>query len=115
MVQTVCGAIRLDELGLVAPHEHIFLDGFEVALTPELILDDPEIARAELERFRAAGGNTIIECTIHGLNPHPTGLRRLSEQLGIQIVAGTGLYWDRYYPGWAREMSEDDFARLLET
>jgi phosphotriesterase-related protein len=112
-IQTVTGEISPEALGFVAPHEHIFLDAFEVALTPELILDDPKIAQAEVGRFRDAGGDTIIECTIHGLNPNPNGLRAVAEKVGLNIIAGTGLYWDRYYPQWAREASEDDFRTLL--
>jgi phosphotriesterase-related protein len=112
-IQTVTGEIAPDALGFVAPHEHIFLDGFEVALTPELILDDPHIAQAEVRRFREAGGDTIVECTIHGLNPNPNALRTVAEKVGLNIIAGTGLYWDRYYPQWARNASEDDFRALL--
>jgi predicted metal-dependent phosphotriesterase family hydrolase len=60
MIQTVAGEIRPNQLGFVSPHEQIYLDGFETALTPELILDDPKIAKSELELYQQAGGNTII-------------------------------------------------------
>lgn len=115
MIQTVTGKIKPEQLGFVAAHEHIYLDGFEVALTPELILDDPAVARSEVELYRKAGGDTIIECTIHGLNPNPTGLRTLAEQLELNIIAGTGLYWQRYYPAWATQITEDAARRLLST
>jgi phosphotriesterase-related protein len=115
MIQTVTSEINPNQLGFVSPHEHIYLDAFETALTPELILDDPKIARSELESYQKAGGNTIVECTIHGLNPNPLGLRELSEKLALNIIAGTGLYWDRFYPAWARHLSVDQYRKLLET
>lgn len=113
MVQTVTGEVAPDRLGLVLPHEHIYLDGFTTALSPDLILDDPRTAREELQRFLDAGGKTIVELTIHGLNPDPIGLRSVSEELGVMIVAGTGLYWERFYPSWVQGMSVADLSRML--
>jgi phosphotriesterase-related protein len=113
MVQTVTGDVTADRLGLVLPHEHIYLDGFTTALSPDLILDDPKTAREELTLFQNAGGTTIVELTIHGLNPDPIGLRAISEELGILIVAGTGFYWERFYPSWMQGMSVAALTRLL--
>ena len=113
MVQTVTGEVTADRLGLVLPHEHIYLDGFTTALSPDLILDDPTTAREELALFQKAGGTTIVELTIHGLNPDPVGLRAISQELGILIVAGTGFYWERFYPSWMQGMSVAALTRLL--
>lgn len=113
MVQTVTGEVAPSELGFVLPHEHIYLDGFTTALSPDLILDDPKTARQELEAYRDAGGTSIVELTIHGLNPDPAGLRELSGESGIKIVAGTGLYWERFYPSWALTMSGAELTRLM--
>ncbi len=115
MVQTVTGEVSPDQLGFVLPHEHIYLDGFTTALSPDLILDDPKTARQELQLYLDAGGTTVVELTIHGLNPDPIGLRSVSEELGVKIVAGTGLYWERFYPSWVQGMSVAALTRFMVT
>src|SRR5262245_26584124 len=106
-VQTVCGPVRPADLGMVMPHEHIFVDlscMFDApreaserhrAYAPftlgnlgwirthyfrhyeNLLLGDEAVAIAELEAFRAAGGSTIVDVTTEGIGRDPSALARV--------------------------------------
>ncbi len=129
-VQTVTGSLPAAALGLTLMHEHILCDlrrpgdrgprERHPPITPEnrfetdyfqnrnplnMLLDEDDVAIAELGRFRAAGGGTIVELTIGGIGPEPERLRRIAERSGVAIVAGAGFYVDPYL---------DDATRALE-
>jgi len=112
-VQTVLGEISPDELGFTLPHEHVFHDAYEITMNSHLILSDPEVARRELGLYKEKGGRTIVDQTIHGLNPNPVLLRQVAEDVGVNVVAGTGFYWEKFHPPWLSDMSEADMVRLL--
>lgn len=65
---------------------------------PNLVQDDPELAIAEVGRFKAAGGQTVVEVSSHGLERHVRGLKRVAEQTGLHILAGTGYYIAASHP-----------------
>jgi predicted metal-dependent phosphotriesterase family hydrolase len=112
-VQTVSGEISPDELGFTLPHEHVFHDLYDITLNSHMILSDPVVARRELGIFKEKGGRTIVDQTVHGLNGNPQMLRSVAEDVGINIVAGTGFYWERFHPAWLADMSDTDIVRLL--
>lgn len=115
MVMTVTGEVDPGELGFIQPCEHIFLDGYAESLIIDLILDDVEVARDELQRFVVAGGKTIVESTPHGLHPTPALLPDLASELGIHIVVGTGIYWERFHPAWVKDMSTCELTEFFMT
>ncbi|MBC7464087.1 MAG: hypothetical protein H7227_07500 [Actinobacteria bacterium] len=110
-VQTVLGPVPASELGLVLPHEHIIVDTYDVRRNSDGVLLDHQMAIDEVELFRAAGGDTMVEQTIYGLHPDPIGLKDISEKTGVHIVAGTGFYWEMYYPSWLAQMSTSDITK----
>jgi phosphotriesterase-related protein len=112
-IQTVTGPLPVDQLGVVMPHEHTFIDLLREYRGDGLI-NDPELVRDELIRFREAGGTTIVDCTTRGLHPEPLLNRRVAEQSGVNIVMGTGFYRRPYLDeGWFERTSVDDVASLL--
>jgi phosphotriesterase-related protein len=112
-VQTVLGEVEPGDLGFVLPHEHVFHDIYEITMNSHMILSDPVVARHELGIFREKGGDTIVDQTVHGLNPDPEALREVSADVGINIVAGTGFYWELFHPPWLADMTEADMVRLM--
>ncbi|MDI3387796.1 phosphotriesterase [Streptomyces sp. B-S-A8] len=60
------------------------------------LLDDEELAAAEVTAFQHAGGTTLVDVTTVGLGRRPDGLRRISAATGLNIVMGAG----RYHPAW---------------
>src|SRR5262249_16055421 len=94
-IMTVTGPVSQDDLGVVLPHEHVFID-----LVKEYrgngLLNDEHLARAELAGLREAGGGTLVDLTLDEIGRDPAALRRVSEASGVQIVMGCGHYRDPY-------------------
>ncbi|NLJ48999.1 MAG: phosphotriesterase-related protein, partial [Candidatus Atribacteria bacterium] len=114
-VMTVCGEKKVEELGVVLPHEHIFIDISNQFTEPvdhidrklayqkvslnnlgylrrdpylvkdNLILSEYDIARDELMIFKECGGQSIIDVTPIGTGRDPSRLRRLMEETGVNI------------------------------
>ena len=78
-----------------------------------LVLDDRELALAELEHFAQAGGNSIVEVSCYGLARDPEGLRELAEASGLNVVMSTGFYVENAHPDWVAERSADELAELM--
>ena len=112
-IQTVTGAISPDDLGFVLPHEHVFHDLYEITMNSHMILSDERVARVELQMFKSAGGTTLVDQTVHGLNPDPERLAGVARDLGLNIIAGTGFYWEKFHPDWLGAMSDRQIVDLL--
>ena len=69
-----------------------------LALEDNLVLDDPELAIAELGRAAALGQRAVVDMTALGLGPRPAELPRIARATGMHIVAGCGIYLDRPHP-----------------
>jgi phosphotriesterase-related protein len=142
---TVTGVVDVGDLGVCLSHEHLINDVTSWWSPPQddrhafLIdspvsidilwelrqdpfscrancqLDDEEVAIAEVQRFADLGGQTILEATSASIGRDPLALRRISEQTGVQIIMGAGLYLDSSMPAEADEWSEEHICeRILE-
>jgi phosphotriesterase-related protein len=134
--QTVLGPVDSSELGHVQPHEHLFVNlippnlrdlkgepirmedlGFLrrnwIANPENLFLDAEEDAIYELRRYKELGGGTIVDQTIHGLEPNPEALARVSRETGVHIVAGSGFYQVEYHPPEMGEWDENQIAERI--
>src|SRR5687768_16056196 len=107
---TTLGPRRADELGMILPHEHVFVD----LRTP----DQPGYAQAdaadvvalmgpEIERARAAGVTAIVDCAPVGVGRRADILRAVSEATDFPLVVPTGIYREPWVPAWAQAASED--------
>ncbi|HSK52082.1 MAG TPA: phosphotriesterase-related protein [Clostridia bacterium] len=99
-VQTVLGRIDPAELGFTLPHEHTQTAIWHIENRWDywqLTRDEPVIL-AELERFRAAGGASLVDLTLPGIGRDPDWLVGISQASGINIVMGSGWYRTAYYP-----------------
>jgi phosphotriesterase-related protein len=116
-VQTVLGRIDPSDLGVTLPHEHTQCALWHIENRWDywqLTRDEPVIL-AELERFREAGGRSLIDLTLPGFGRDPHWLTGLAEASGLNIVMGCGWYRTAYYPPEARidRRSVDDLADEL--
>jgi phosphotriesterase-related protein len=112
-VQTVLGEVAVEDLGFTLPHEHLLIDLYELTMSSQLMLGDEALAAAELARFRDAGGRTLVDQTVYGMHPEPEALARISRATGVSIVAGTGVYWEKFHPPWVRDLSEAELTALF--
>jgi phosphotriesterase-related protein len=116
-VQTVLGRIDPSDLGLTLPHEHTQCALWHIENRWDyfqLARDEPVIL-AELERFRAAGGRSLVDLTLPGIGRDPAWLAGIAQASGLNIVMGSGWYRTAYYPPEALidRRSVDDLADEL--
>ncbi|MCW5849640.1 MAG: esterase [Anaerolineae bacterium] len=108
---TTLGPRRADELDLILPHEHVFVDlrtpdtpGHGQAETSDVIA----LMGPELKRAQAVGVTALVECTPVGVGRRADILKAVSEATGMPLVVPTGLYREPWVPQWAMQASEDE-------
>jgi phosphotriesterase-related protein len=112
-VVTVRGAIPAGQLGVTLTHEHIFIDLLR-EYRGDGLLNDAPLAVRELTRFRDAGGRTVVDVTNASLGRHPRTLQAISEEVGVNIVLGAGLYRRQYFDAaWVDRTSTDALAEWI--
>ena len=139
-IETVLGPIDSDQLGVIAPHEHFFIDTTFEAQEPatekarklfesdvnihnidvlrrnpflvkdNMVLDDLELAVYEVNRFLEAGGNTIVDLTNIGIKRDLNKIREVSKRTGANIIAGCGLYTGLTIPEPYRSMTAEQLG-----
>ena len=142
-VTSVTGPITPEQLGVVTTHEHVLLDltafyqalpvdGIDdpatqkveiwnlgilsrdcYALKDNLLLDSEALAVKELNYFKKAGGNTVVDASLPGIGRDPAALKRISEETGLNIIMGTGFYVGQTHPKELDEMTERQIADLM--
>jgi phosphotriesterase-related protein len=142
-VMTVLGTVAADALGITLPHEHVLLDltclwtpprdparAFLVEAPlclstrgllacdpyhsrPNLRLDDPDLAAAELGYFKELGGQTVVDLSTRTIGPYPAELAVISRRTGLHIVMGTGFYVRTAHPDWVAEASVEALAEQM--
>ena len=143
VVQTVSGVIPSTDLEFTLPHEHLQSDISNYFIEPDepsakradepvslqnlhwiryhhlsnrdnLLLDDEQLAIAEVEQFRDLGGGTIVEVTPINVGRNPEALLRISRATCVHIVMGTGFYIDQSQsPEMQRAETDDTIAQRL--
>lgn len=143
LVRTVLGDILPGEVGMTLMHEHLLCDisnYFELpsqatrrkaalekvditnlgllyrnpfALRDNLILDDVELAIEEINRFKWAGGKTVVDVTCTGMGRDVEGLRRISVETGLNVIAGCGYYISSSHPALLNNKSVDEISNEI--
>ena len=75
--------------------------------------DDYDLLVEEVGEFVKAGGRTIVDVTTIGMNGSPKDLRRLSNDLDFNIVAGAGIYVQAFHPPWVEEMDIEQLTDFI--
>jgi phosphotriesterase-related protein len=115
-VRTVTGDVDSSQLGVTYAHEHLLITGGMFPLQDrDFLIDDPARAAQDIQEFKAAGGHTLVDMMPAGLGRDPEGLRKLSEQNGVLIVAATGFHTERQYDTqhWLYHYSAEQIASLF--
>ncbi len=114
---TTLGPKRADELGMILPHEHVFVDlrtpdkpGYGQGEAADVIA----LMSPEIEKARAAGVTALVECSAVGVGRRADILRAVSEATGFPIVAPTGIYREPWVPAWAHAASGDVLAAWMQ-
>ncbi len=135
-VQTVLGLIEPSALGYTQPHEHLFvnllpppykdLTGEEITLqnygknrihslgnAENLRLTSRQDAVNEMRLYKEAGGDSIVDLTVTGLDRDPRLLAAISKESGVAVVMGCGWYQSEYHPPEVETMSEEELAGVM--
>jgi predicted metal-dependent phosphotriesterase family hydrolase len=110
---TVTGPVAAADLGVVLPHEHVFVNVIR-EYRGEGLMNDPALAVEEVGYLARAGGGTLVDLTTTEIGRDPLGLAHVSESTGVKIVMGCGHYRDPYLDrDWFDRNSVDEIAAEL--
>ena len=120
-VETVGGPVDAEKLGRTLPHEHVFvleqetLRNFNHAWGAPWWDEDVRVADAvaKLRAVRAAGIETLFDPTAIGLGRDVGRIRRINEQVDLNIVVCTGLYAFLELPHFLKYRTVEALAELF--
>jgi phosphotriesterase-related protein len=116
-VETVLGPIAGERMGVTAPHEHVLAGSTDILrLWPEYFGGREHFTAAAIARLKAvkaAGIDTIVDCTTADLGRDIPLLQAVSRGSGVQIVATTG-HWVTPTPSFEARTADElaDFFTL---
>jgi len=105
---TTLGPYRKDQLGMILPHEHVFVDlrtpdqpGYAQAEAADVVaLMAPQIAAIQRQGITA-----LVECTTGGVGRRADIDKAVSVATGLPIVVPTGNYREPWIPDWVKSAS----------
>ena len=113
---TTLGARRAEDLGLILPHEHVFVDlrtwdkpGYATGEAADVV----RLMRPEIEAIKSRGYTALVECSTVGVGRRADLDRAVSEATGFPIVVPTGIYREPWVPPFAHRASEDELAAWM--
>ena len=142
-LNAVNGIIERNELGVVTPHEHVLLDltafyehkeieGIDnpstqkvemsnlgilyrdcYAFKDNLLLTDFDTQLKEIEYFKKAGGQTVVDASLPGIGRDAKALKEIAEKTGLNIVMGTGFYVGATHPETLNAMTDEEVAQIM--
>ncbi len=109
VLHTTLGPKRAEELGMILPHEHVFVD-LRTPDQPGYAQADPaDVVRVmgpEIEAIKARGITALVECSTGGVGLRVDIDLAVSRATGFPIVVPTGNYREPWIPDWVRSASE---------
>ena len=92
---TTLGEKSKDELGMILPHEHLFVDlrtyeaeGFGEAKADDVVAK----MKPEIEKIKALGVTALVECSTVGVARRAEMDKAVSVSTNFPVVVPTGLY-----------------------
>jgi phosphotriesterase-related protein len=112
------GPLDASSLGLILPHEHIFVDLRPIG-TPAFgqaeVVDVVRLMAPELERARQGGVSALVECTPEGVGRRADLVLAVARAANLPVVIPTGIYREPWVPAWAYRASEDELAAWMQS
>lgn len=106
---TTLGPRNKDQLGMILPHEHVFVDlrtpdqpGYAQAEAEDVV----RLMAPEIERIKALGITALVECSTGGVGRRADMDLAVSRATDFPIVVPTGNYREPWIPAWVRDASE---------
>lgn len=116
MLETTLGQYRAGDLGIILPHEHIFVDlgpieaeSYRTADTAEVV----EVMLPHVQAARVAGVTALVECTPVGVGRRVDIVKAVSEAANFPVVVATGIYREPWVPAWAHAAREAELTAWM--
>lgn len=113
---TTLGNLVADQLGMILPHEHIFVDLGPIAAESYRYADTAAVIRVmqpEIEQIKQQGITALVECTPVGVGRRADIDLAVSEATALPVVLPTGIYREPWVPAWAQAASETELFEWL--
>lgn len=115
------GPVPAESLGRTLAHDHVFILGHETLANFNHRWGEPwwdedrgvADAVAKLERLRGAGYRTLVDPTAVGLGRDIPRIRRINEQVDLNIVVCTGVYSFMELPQFLRYRTREALAGIF--
>ncbi|CAN7579137.1 phosphotriesterase family protein [Rhizobium sp. LjRoot258] len=115
-LRTTLGPKRKSELGMILPHEHVFVDlrtpdqaGYAEANTEDVV----RLMAPEIERIKKLGVTALVECSTGGVGRRADIDLAVSLATDFPIVVPTGNYREPWIPEWVRHASEQELEAWM--
>jgi phosphotriesterase-related protein len=115
---TTLGNRTADEIGMILPHEHIFVDlrtwdkpGYGAGNAADVIA----LMSPEVEKAKAVGVTALVECTPLGVGRRVDLVKAVSEASNFPVVVATGMYREPWITPWGHNASEDELYEWMHS
>jgi phosphotriesterase-related protein len=113
---TTLGPLRKDQLGMILPHEHVFVDlrtpdkpGYAQANAAEVVA----LMAPQIEAIKAQGITALVECSTGGVGRRADMDLAVSLATDFPIVVPTGNYREPWIPTWVASASEAELETWM--
>jgi len=113
---TTLGPLRRQDLGMILPHEHVFVDlrtpdqpGYAGGEAEDVV----RLMAPEIERIKALGVTALVECATGGVGRRTDLDLAVSRATQFPIVVATGNYREPWIPEWVGTASEADLEAWM--
>jgi phosphotriesterase-related protein len=113
---TTLGPMRRDQLGMILPHEHVFVDlrtpdqpGYAAAREADVLA----LMVPEIERIKALGVTALVECSTGGVGRRGDMDLAVSRATAFPVVVPTGNYREPWIPEWVKGASEKELEAWM--
>lgn len=107
---TTLGELSAEQLGMILPHEHVFVDlrtpdqpGYAQASEDEVLA----LMVPQIEAIKALGVTALVECSTGGVGRRADLDLAVSRASRFPIVVPTGNYREPWIPDWVAAASEE--------
>jgi len=107
---TVDGLVSAQDLGIVLPHEHLIVQGWDYRER-----NYANSLSMELAKYISAGGKTIVEVSSAGQARDPLFFRDAARRAGVHLVVGTGFYKAGWLSTEEQALEVADLAERMTT
>jgi phosphotriesterase-related protein len=113
---TTLGPLTADRLGMILPHEHVYVDlrtpdtpGYASGTAADVV----RLMAPQIERIKALGITALVECTTGGVGRRADFDLAVSRATNFPIVVPTGNYREPWIPDWVRTASEAELEAWM--